>query len=287
MKRFQGKTAVITGAASGIGFALSRSCASRGMNVVMADISRERLREAAALLEDTGADVLAIPTDSSKAEDVEALAQAALEKFGSVQLLFNNAGVAAGKSLWEDTQKDLEWALGVNLWGAINGVRSFVPQMLKQGDECHIVNTSSLAGLLTFHPSASYQISKHAVVALSKQLYHDLKTRGAKIGVSVLCPGFVDTNILDSERNRPQELKNSETAPAIPPDQQAMLELFKKMLEMGLQPDEVAEMVIKAVDKDQFYILTHPEMLPVIETRMRDIISGANPTPPEPPSLPE
>ncbi len=287
MHDFKGKTAVITGAASGIGLALAYNCVTREMNVVMADVNSERLEQAAGHLRKAGADVLAITTDTSKADQVEALAQAAYDKFGSVQLLLNNAGVGAGLSLWEDTRKDLEWAIGVNLWGVINGVRSFVPRMLAQDDECHIVNTSSVAGLLTFHPSASYQLSKHAVVGLSEQLYHDLKFRGARIGVSVLCPGFVATGIMDSAQNRPADLKNDGPEPVMPSEQQAMLEFFRKMVEMGLKPEDVAETVMQAVEQDKFYILTHPEITPAIETRMSDIISGANPTPPEPPTLPE
>lgn len=287
MRDFKGKTAVITGAANGIGLALAKNCVSRGMNIVMADISDKRLEQAATSFQNSETNVLAVLTDTSKADQVESLAQAAIYKFGSVQLLFNNAGVGAGLSLWEDTQKDQEWAFGVNLWGVINGVRSFVPRMLAQGDECHIVNTSSVAGLLTFHPSATYQISKHAVVGLSEQLYHDLRFRGTKIGVSVLCPGSVATGIMDSELNRPANLKNDGPEPVIPPEMQAMLEFFRKMVEMGLKPDSVAETVMQAVELDKFYILTHPEMTPAIETRMRDIISGANPTPPELPILPE
>jgi NAD(P)-dependent dehydrogenase (short-subunit alcohol dehydrogenase family) len=215
MREFTGKVAVITGAASGIGRGLAQRCVEEGMRVVLADIEAPALAQAEAELRGAGATVLAVPTDVAQARAVEALAERTMQTFGAVHLLCNNAGVGAGGSIWESSLDDWEWVLGVNLWGVIHGVRSFVPLMLAQDTACHVVNTASIAGLLSYHPSASYQVTKHAAVALSEHLYHSLAERQAKIGVSVLCPGWVRTRILESARNRPAARRGA--APPAPP----------------------------------------------------------------------
>lgn len=191
MREFHGKVAVVTGAASGIGRSLAERCAQEGMRVVLADVEEGALTQTAESLRSSGADVRAITTDVSRAGDVEALARKTVEAYGGVHLLFNNAGVGGGTTAWGSMLADWQWVLGVNLWGVIHGVHSFVPLMLQQGDEGHIVNTASIAGLTGGPGLAVYKVSKHGVVSISETLYHELALQGAKIGVSVLCPGWV------------------------------------------------------------------------------------------------
>jgi len=213
MKAFQGKVAVVTGAASGIGRALAERCAQEGMKVVLADIEGQALLQASGDLAAQGAQTLAVPTDVSQAGEVETLARKAFEAYSAVHLLFNNAGVGAGTTAWESTLADWEWVLGVNLWGVIHGLRAFVPRMLAQETECHVVNTASVAGLLPGR--GVYGVSKHAVVALSEALSADLGQQRSKIGVSVLCPGYVNTRILDSSvRHRPPVTGEGEPGPS-------------------------------------------------------------------------
>ena len=190
MKELKGKVAVITGAASGIGFGIAERCAREGMKVVLAGINMDNLLRAEEALAPIGATTLCVQADVSKLADIEALAARTLDVFGAVHLLVNNAGVGAGGSVWEATLADWEWVLGVNLWGVIYGVRVFLPIMYAQDTECHIVNNSSLAGLLPYHPSAPYQVTKHAVVALSENVRHSLAQGDTKVRISVLCPGW-------------------------------------------------------------------------------------------------
>src|SRR5690606_23561637 len=203
MKDFAGKVAVITGAGSGFGREFARIGASLGMKLVLADIQADALAATASELQARGVELVAERVDVSKAEDVERLARRTKETFGKVHLLFNNAGVAAGGLVWEHSTRDWEWVLGVNLWGVIHGVRCFVPMMLEQGDECHVVNTASVAGLLSTQLMGVYNVSKHGVVTLTETLYNDLRLKGANVGVTLLCPAYVPTNINQSQRNRP------------------------------------------------------------------------------------
>ncbi len=274
MKEFRDKVAVITGAASGIGKALAGHCVSLGMKTVLADIEKPALAQAEQEFKAKGAAVLAVATDVSKADDVAALAHKALDAFGAVHLLFNNAGVGAGYTVWESTLADWQWVLGVNLWGVIHGVRIFVPIMLAQDTECHIVNTASAAGILPYHPSSPYQVSKHAVVALSENLYYSLAYRKSKIKASVLCPGWVKTRIMDSGRNRPTELQNE---PRYPGDE-SVVKSMNEALDAGISPDQFADQVFLAIQAEQFYILTHPEYNPLVQRRMEDIVQQRNPT---------
>lgn len=285
MQEFKGKVAVVTGAASGIGRSLAERCAREGMKVVLADVEEKALAKTEAEMEAAGATVLAVPTDVAKPDDVEALARGAFRAFGAVHLLCNNAGVGTGTSVWETTLNDWQWTLGVNLWGIIHGARAFIPAMLDQDTECHIVNTASIQGLLSYHPlTASYQVTKHAVVALSEQLHHELAQRGAKIKVSVLCPGWVKTRIGDSGRNRPAALQNGPApAPAPSPACEAAYQQCCRALEDGAPPEQVAEAVFKAIRDERFYILPHPEWKAAVQTRMEDILKERNPTiPPVP-----
>jgi NAD(P)-dependent dehydrogenase (short-subunit alcohol dehydrogenase family) len=281
MKDFKGKVAVITGAASGIGFGLAERCAREGMKVVLADVEEGALKKAENNIKALGADTLAVRTDVSKAEDVKTLAQQTIDTFGKVHLLCNNAGVGAGSTAWQSTLADWQWVLGVNLWGVIHGVHFFVPIMIKQNTECHIVNTASMAGLIAFPGNDPYKVSKHGVVALSEGLYLELGTAGPKIGVSVLCPGFIRTNIMDSERNRPAGLKNKpgEEIDVSDPQIQAMTKGAREAVDNGMPPQQAAGIVFDAIRENRFYILPNAEpFIPMIQTRMEDILQGRNPS---------
>lgn len=277
MREFKDKVAVITGAASGIGHGLAERCVQEGMKVVLADIEEPALLQTEKELQSTGAKVLAVRTDVSKASDVEALAQKTLDTFGATHLLFNNAGIGAGSTIWESTLADWEWIIGVNLWGVIHGLRTFVPIMLAQDTECHIVNTASIAGLTT--GLSLYHVTKHAVVALSEQLYHSLARLNAKVKASVLCPGFVKTRIMDYERNRPVELQNETTRP-LTPEEEALVQYMLQAIQAGMSPQQVADYVFQAIREERFYIFTHPEYIAAVQKRMDDIIQARNPSNP-------
>jgi NAD(P)-dependent dehydrogenase (short-subunit alcohol dehydrogenase family) len=279
MEEFKGKVAVITGAASGIGRALADRCAQEGMKVVLADVEVETLAKTEASLKDSGATVLAVRTDVSHARDVAALAQETLEVFGAVHLLCNNAGVGTEAAIWESTLEEWEWVMGVNLWGVIHGVRAFVPLMLAQNTECHIVNTASMAGLISGPGLGAYRVTKHAVVSLSETLYHELAERGARVRVSVLCPGIVNTRFMESARNRPGHLP---LPTPLGPASAARWEALRQLVPAGIPPVQVADAVFAALRKDQFYILTHTEGKESVRTRMEDILQERSPTPPGP-----
>ena len=279
MEQFKGKVAVITGAASGIGRALADRCVQEGMKAVLADVEVESLARTETELKAFGATVLAVPTDVSKARDVAALAQRTLEAFGAVHLLCNNAGVGTEATIWESTPEEWEWVMGVNLWGVIHGVRAFVPLMLAQDTEGRIVNTASMAGLISGPGLGAYKVTKHAVVSLSETLHHELAERGAKVRVSVLCPGIVKTRIMDSARNRPGHLPP--TAP-LGSASGARWEALRQLVPAGMPPVQVADAVFAALREDRFYILTHPEGKEAVRTRMEDILQGRSPTPPRP-----
>jgi len=278
MKEFQGKVAVVTGAASGIGRALAERCAQEGMRVVLAGINEQTLMQASQELRDEGASVLAVQTDVSKAGDVEALAQKAFDTYGAVHLLFNNAGVGAGTIIWESTLADWEWTMDVNLWGVIHGIRAFVPRMIAQDTEGHIVNTASIAGLTSGPGLGIYKVTKYGVVTLSETLYHELALRGAKIKTSVLCPGFVKTRIMDGARNRPARLQNDPAEVKMGPESVALIQFMLQAVEAGMSPEQVADIAFQAIRDETFYILTHPETKEAIRVRMEDILQERNPT---------
>ena len=277
MRDFQNKVAVITGAASGIGRGLAERCAREKMKVVLADIEETALDETAQELKDAGADVSIVRTDVSKSEEIEALANKTLDAFGAVHLLFNNAGVGAGTTVWESTLADWEWVLGVNLWSVIYGVRTFVPIMTKQNEECHIVNTASIAGLTSGPSLGVYKVSKHGVVSLSETLACELAAIGSKIKVSVLCPAGVNTRIMDSERNRPAEMQNDSAVESTHPAVKQMDEMLRQLIETGMSPAQIADTVFDAIRSEKFYILTHAEMKPMVQKRMEDILQERNP----------
>ena len=283
MKSFQGRTAVITGAASGFGLEVARLAAREGMNVVMADVQADALASASAELEALGTAVLAQRTDVAKAADIEALAAATVARFGAPHLVFNNAGVGAGGLIWEHSAADWEWVMGVNLMGVAHGVRVFTPLMLeaaqKDADfEGHIVNTASMAGVINAPNMGAYNVSKHAVVSLSETLHHDLALVTEQVHASVLCPYFVPTGIHHSHRNRPAELRSGGAPTRSQRVAQAMSD--KAVTSGKISAAEIAGMVLDAVRDRRFYIFSHPKALGGVSLRMTDIVEGRNPRDP-------
>jgi len=276
MQELKGKVAVITGAAEGIGKAIAVAAAAEGMRLVLADISDTLLNNTVQELRQTGAEVIGVVTDVAKESDIQTLADQAYAQFGHVHLLVNNAGVAFAKSAWETTAKDWEWIMGINLYGITHALRIFIPRMLASDEVAHIVNTASVAGLIAEPALAAYNVSKFGVVALSESLHHDLSLRKSKIGVSVLCPSWVKTRIIDAERNR-------KTEDRIQADQLEKLSqktgaAINKAVEAGISPQQVASDVITAVKANTFYILTHPETKAAVAIRSEDILQGRPPT---------
>ena len=281
MKDFKGNVAVITGAASGIGLGLAWRCAEEGMKVVLADIDQSALNAAEKRLKAKGTAVIAVRTDVSRLADVEALAQQTISAFGGVHLLFNNAGVQVGvqraKPLWENTMADWQWVTGVNLWGVAHGVKVFVPIMLKQGTQCHIVNTASAAGLTTGTEIGIYRITKSAVIMLSETLCLQLKQCGATIGVSVLCPSSVQTNLNEAERNRPAELSNPPEKAPLTSDKERLLKRFQTLNQNARSTEQFTAAVFKAIEEEKLYVLTHPELNAMVKQRTDNMIEGKNP----------
>ena len=283
MQSFAEKTAVITGAGSGLGREFALLGAKLGMRLVLADVQQDALKQTQASAIALGAEVLSQVCDVRHGDEVESLAQRAVQRFGSIHLVFNNAGVGAGGLIWESTQHDWEWVLGVNVWGVIHGVRVFTPIMLasEKADptfQGHIVNTASMAGLLTPPAMGVYNVSKHAVVALTETLYHDLSLIESGLGVSVLCPYFVPTGISQSETVRPSDAKPAEPATRSQQLSQAMLE--KAVTAGKVSAAEVAQMTFDAIRARQFYIYSHPQALGNVDRRMQDILHARNPSDP-------
>jgi NAD(P)-dependent dehydrogenase (short-subunit alcohol dehydrogenase family) len=250
---FDGKVAVVTGAASGIGRALCEKFASLGMSVVMADIEAAALREAAAQVEAIGTQVLAMDVDVSQGDELSSLAEGTLERFGKVHVLCNNAGVFAGGLTWDAINTDWEWVLGVNVYGILHGIRAFVPIMLEQDEPGHIVNTCSMAGLINMPLSGAYNVSKHAALSLTETLYHELRMKEAPIGCSALCPELIRTRIANSDRNRPAHLKRPEEAGT--PEMDIAENAIRSIIETGLDPSVMAERVHQGIMQDRFYLL--------------------------------
>jgi NAD(P)-dependent dehydrogenase (short-subunit alcohol dehydrogenase family) len=280
MKNFAGKVVVITGGAGGLGREFANVAHAHGMKIVLADVEGNPLEQAATELRAAGAEVLSMLCDVRKGPQVQALADAAMKRYGAVHLVFNNAGVGSGGLIWENSEADWEWVLGVNLWGVIHGVRIFASLMLEcaQSDpdfEGHIVNTASMAGLLNAPTMGVYNVSKHAVVALSETLYHDLQLVGAPIGASVLCPYFVPTGISQSHRNRPADVK-MDARPTI--SQLAAQAMTQKAVESGkVSAAQVAATTFDAITAGQFYIYSHPDALAGVAERMDEIVNHRNP----------
>jgi len=279
MNNFNNKVAVITGAASGIGLAIAEQAASKGMRLMLVDIEQSALDNAKKhIAAQSEVEIHTRVTDVANAEQMDALAESTLAAFGQIDLLVNNAGVGGGGCLWELDTAYWEWVIGVNLWGVIHGIRTFVKHMLNN-EEGHIINTASVAGLMSAPSNGPYTATKHAVVGLSETLSGELKNAGSKLGVSVLCPSFVDTNIYAAERNRPmsEEEKNN-------PERQAQQQAIEEMAaaffnDAAMPPQAVADLVFKAIEEQQFYILTHPKgSKEQVEKRMRSILEDGQPT---------
>jgi len=274
MRNFKDKVAVVTGGASGIGLAMARRFVREGMRVIIADVEVDALTAAEREIRDMGATALGVRTDVSRSQDIEALAAKTLKAFGGVHIVCNNAGVGGTPgALWERTLEDWKWVIDVNLWGVIHGIRTFVPIMLKHGEDAHVVNTASIAGLLSSPLLGTYHATKHAIVSISEVLYAELATAGAHIGVSVLCPGFVKTRIMESARNRPSGLAGGELSPAA----QVWEKGFRSMVQAGMSPEVVADKVLDAIREEKMYILTHPEFNEPIRQRVEGILAGRNP----------
>jgi NAD(P)-dependent dehydrogenase (short-subunit alcohol dehydrogenase family) len=282
ISNFKGKTAVLTGAGSGFGLECARIAAHNGMNVVLVDVQKDALDAAKTELEAKGIQVMARLVDVSNAAQMQALANDVQQQFGAPHFVFNNAGVASGGLLWENSEADWQWVLGVNLYGVIHGVRLFTPMMLAAAKndssyQGHIVNTASMAGLLTPPNMGVYNVSKHAVVALTETLYQDLKLVTDQISASVLCPYFVPTGISQSHRNRPSSLK------ADKPTQSQLIgqAMSDKAVSSGkVTAAEVAQLVFDAMAQDQFYIYSHPQALGNVQSRMEAIVQQHNPPDP-------
>lgn len=282
ISNFKGKTAVLTGAGSGFGLECARIGAKLGMNLVLADVQADALERVSAEMEAAGAEVLSFRLDVSDAGQMQAMSQAVFERFGAPHFVFNNAGVGSGGLIWENTVKDWEWVLGVNLWGVIHGVRLFTPMMLAAAAkdpawQGHIVNTASMAGLLNPPNMGVYNVSKHAVVSLSETLFQDLRLVSDQVGASVLCPYFVPTGISQSHRNRPAELLTEK------PTRSQLIgqAMTDKAVGSGkVTAAEVAQKVFDAMAADQFYIYSHPKALGNVQARMEAIVQQKNPLDP-------
>jgi NAD(P)-dependent dehydrogenase (short-subunit alcohol dehydrogenase family) len=281
MQNFEGKVAVVTGAASGMGRAFAERFAAEGMKVVLADIEEPVLEATVLELKHKEYDVLGVPTDVSKQESVEELAQRAIEAYGKIHVVCNNAGVGGERGMiWEETPKAWDYMMGVNFWGVLHGIRVFVPKMLEHGEEGHIVNTASIAAL---GPGwGIYGVTKHAVMAMTEWLSQNLQMIDAKINASVLCPSGVATNITSTWRNRPEELQEDASTPSSV--QEGRLKRYRQRMTeavaAGKQPPEIAEIVLDAIKNNDFYILTHPEQEEWrVRSRAEQIVSRKGPTP--------
>ncbi len=273
MKDVAGKVAFVTGAASGMGLTMARSFAAAGMKVVLADIEEEALERARASFGPTNADVIAIRVDVTDREAMAAAADRTEEAFGKVHVLCNNAGVAVSGSIADMAYTDWDWVVGVNLNGVVNGVQTFLPRILAHGEGGHIVNTASLAGLLPFARLGVYNTTKFAVVGMSEALRADLAERN--VGVSVLCPGVVNTNIFDSGRNRPEALQSDTDTSAIStPDVEEIQARLREALTHVLEPDVVGDMVLHAIQEDEAYIFTHPEFEEAVNARQEEVAAS-------------
>lgn len=272
MQNFEGKTAVITGAASGIGFALAERAAAARMNVVLADVEEQALERAVRQIEERQVRAIGVPANIMIEESVNALAQRAFDEFGKVHLLCNNAGVAsagsAGKAVWELADREWDWVMGVNFYGVLYGLRAFIPHMLEHGEDANIVNTASLAALLP--GGGTYGVSKHGVLALTEGLQRDLNERGANIHASVLCPGFVKTKIGEAERNRPEEQAADDLSSEA---KDMMAAVMNEMLSRGKEPGEIAEIVFDAIADNNFYILPHPAWDDFVRGRLDQVLA--------------
>lgn len=276
MKDVTGKVAVVTGAASGIGRGMAETFLAAGMKVVLSDVEAPALAATTRELRDAGADVHDVIVDVAKPDHIERLARETLSKYGAVHVVCNNAGISLrGSASWESTLDDWAWILGVNLMGVVHGLRTFIPILLEQNVEGHIVNTASLAGFVP-GVGALYGATKSAVVSLSESTFLELQGRTDKVGISVLCPAYVDTNIMRAGRNRPEDLPHAAPVQKTPFGE-AVSEWMTDQLKNGLTPRAVGDQVLTAIQENRFYILTHPDWTPLISQRIERVVNGENP----------
>jgi NAD(P)-dependent dehydrogenase (short-subunit alcohol dehydrogenase family) len=282
VEEFEGKVAVVTGAASGIGRALAEAFIARGMKVVLADIEVGPLEATAHELRESGGDVFAVTADVSRAADVERIGEAAIDVFGALHVACNNAGVGGGGATWEIDLSIWEWVLGVNLMGVVHGLRSFTPRIIDSGGG-HIVNTASMAGLTSPPFMSPYNVSKHAVVTMSESMYAELQMLHPEVGISVLCPGWVRTRIADSARNRPdavaaaQAAADEATASRGALSSEQLVAMIDSFVAEGMQPAAVADLVLDAIEQRRFYILTHDDWQESVRDRIDRMLNGENP----------
>jgi NAD(P)-dependent dehydrogenase (short-subunit alcohol dehydrogenase family) len=277
MKEFKGKTAVITGGASGIGRAMGELFALQGMNVVLADIEQAALEETVSALRGEGYNCEGVVTDVSQADAVERLADAAMDWFGGIHIACNNAGVITAGLLWEESLADYKWLMDVNLWGVVHGIRSFVPRMLRQDGDCHIVNTASMAALTAMPYTGIYTMTKHAVLALSETLHHELAFKAPNVKVSVLCPEAINTGITAAERNRPERY-SCEGDSVESGEHHAIMQALTDSVAAGMGPEVIAQRVLEAIREERFYILSKEEAWSkAVNTRLDDVREGHNP----------
>jgi len=274
VKSLRERVAVVTGAASGIGLALATRFAEEGMKVALADVEERALAEATRRLEAAGAPALGVPTDVTSATDVARLARRAKAEFGAVHVVCNNAGVFSGGTCWEAPLEDYEWLLGVNVWGVVHGIRTFVPLLLEE-EEGHVVNTASMAAVTTIPFAGIYHMTKHAVLALSECLYHELRARGARVGVSVVCPEMVATRIDTAERNRPERLRGTAGAT---PESELVTRSIADAVKRGIAPEQIAERTLRAIREDRFYVLSDDSWRELANGRCEDVRLARNPT---------
>ncbi|MHA1730279.1 MAG: SDR family NAD(P)-dependent oxidoreductase [Promethearchaeota archaeon] len=272
MKDFKNKVAVITGAASGIGLSIAKRCVKEGIKIVLADVQEDLLLKVTQELKETGGDVISVVCDVSKLEDIKNLADQTLKAFGKVNLLFNNAGVIPGINILKNTIKDYQWVINVNLWGVIYGINTFLPIMSEQSEESHIVNTSSGAGVVAMN--GAYAVTKFGVTALSEMMKTELNRINSKVNVSLLLPGIVNTGIIDSNRNRPKDLKNPSKGTRNWDEINKRLENTRNIYRNSMSPDIVAAMVFNAIENDIFYIFTEIGIKQGVEARYKLMLSG-------------
>lgn len=276
MNPLGGKVAAVTGAASGLGRAMALAFAAEGMHVALADVDEPGLAKTRDEVAGLGVKSFSVRVDVSRSAEVDAFARRCVEELGAIHVVCNNAGVALSGAAWENSEAEWQWILGVNLWGVVHGIRAFAPRLIAQ-DEGHMVNTASVAGLISPPGMGAYCVSKHAVVTLSEALHHDLRERGSRVGVSVLCPAYVATGIADSERNRPPGLSLSGKST----ERLAKEAALKKAVASGkLSADDVARAVVACVKENRFYILTHPAIKGAVRARMEDLLEGRAPRDP-------
>ena len=277
MKDFKGKTALITGAGNGFGAEFAKEAALREMKLVLVDIDGEDVQRTLAACKEMGAEGIALELDVSLYENVKKMVSTAMEAYGSIDLLINNAGIAIGGVIWETPVQDYDWTLSINVQAQVYAMHEVIPIMLKQGSDCHIVNVASVAGVITSDGLAAYHMSKHASVALSESVLMDLQAIGASIGMSVYCPGFVQTDLHHYERHRPERFAKGDDSYYKSTAYQNVLKRAEHVITTGIPIDSVGMSVFIAIEENQFYILTHPKYFPLIGTRCKDILEGRIP----------